>query len=93
MPYKDKEVNKKYQREWARRNSKTKRSNQVSVKRRKQIVDDAKSHPCVICNKEYPVEVMDLYHIDQSKSISKLMCIASYTELKDEIDKLSLIHI
>ena len=87
MPYKDKEVNKKYQREWARRNSKTKRSNQVSVKRRKQIVDDAKSHPCVICNKEYPVEVMDLYHIDQSKSISKLMCIASYTELKNEIDK------
>ena len=75
MPYKDKEVNKKYQREWARRNSKTKRSNQVSVKRRKQIVEDAKSHPCVICNKEYPVEVMDLYHIDQSKSISKLMCI------------------
>ena len=65
MPYKDKEVNKKYQREWARRNSKTKRSNQVSVKRRKQIVEDAKSHPCVICNKEYPVEVMDLYHIDQ----------------------------
>ena len=52
MPYKDKEVNKKYQREWARRNSKTKRSNQDSVKRRKQIVDDAKSHPCVICNKE-----------------------------------------
>ena len=87
MPYKDKEINKKYQREWARRNSKTKRVNQVSVKRRKQIVDDAKSHPCVICNKEYPVEVMDLYHIDQSKSISKLMCIASYTELKDEIDK------
>ena len=87
MPYKDKEVNKKYQREWARRNSKTKRVNQVSVKRRKQIVDDAKSHPCVICNKEYPVEVMDLYHIDQSKSISKLMCIASYNELKDEIDK------
>ena len=63
MPYKDKEVNKKYQREWARRNSKTKRVNQVSVKRRKQIVDDAKSHPCVICNKEYPIEVMDLYHI------------------------------
>ena len=90
MPIKDKEENRKYQREWARKNSKTKKVNQVSAKRRKQMVDDAKSHPCVICNKEYPVEVMDLYHIDQSKkasSISKLLCIASYNTLKEEIDK------
>ena len=69
MPIKDKEENRKYQREWARKNSKTKKVNQVSAKRRKQMVDDAKSHPCVICNKEYPVEVMDLYHIDQSLSL------------------------
>ena len=67
-----------------------KKVNQVGAKRRKQIVDDAKSHPCVICNKEYPPEVMDLYHIDQSEkasSISKLMCISSYSALKEEIDK------
>ena len=63
MPIKDKEENRKYQREWARKNSKTKKANQVGAKRRKQMVDDAKSHPCVICNKDYPVEVMDLYHI------------------------------
>ena len=91
MPIKDKEENRKYQREWARKNSKTKKANQVGAKRRKQMVDDdAKSHPCVICNKDYPVEVMDLYHIDQSEkasSISKLMCISSYSALKEEIDK------
>ena len=95
MPIKDKEENRKYQREWARKNSKTKKVNQVSAKRRKQMVDDAKSHPCVICNKEYPPEVMDLYHIDQSEkasSISKLMCISSYSSLKDEIDKCCLLY-
>ena len=52
MPIKDKEENRKYQREWARKNSKTKKANQVSAKRRTQMVDDAKSHPCVICNKD-----------------------------------------
>ena len=44
MPYKDKEENRKYQREWARKNSKTRKENQISHKRRKQIVEDAKKH-------------------------------------------------
>jgi len=42
MPYKDKEENRKYQREWARKNSKTYKANQISHQRRKQIVEDAK---------------------------------------------------
>ena len=87
MPFKNKEEERKYKREWARKNGQTLAKNQTGKKKKKQMVIDAKSYACVICNKEYPVEVMDLYHIDQSKSISKLMCIASYTELKDEIDK------
>ena len=90
MPIKDKDKNRKYQREWARKNSKTKKTNQVGAKRRKQIVDDAKAHPCVICNKEYPIEVMELHHIDPSPkmmSVSKLQSIASYSLLKNEIDK------
>jgi len=90
MPIKDKEKNREYQREWARKRGKTKRINQRGPENRQKLVDDAKSHPCVICNKEYPPEVMDLYHIDQSKkasSISKLMCISSYSSLKEEIDK------
>ena len=90
MPIKDKEANRKYQREWARKNGKTKRKNQVGHRRRKQMVDEAKSHPCVICNKQYPVEVMELHHIDPASkisTISQLQSIASYAKLKDEIDK------
>ena len=48
MPYKDKEENRKYQREWARKHSKTYKANQISHQRRKQIVEDAKKHPCII---------------------------------------------
>ena len=55
MPYKDKEENRKYQREWARKNSKTIKANQISHQRRKQIVEDAKKYPCIICNKDFPI--------------------------------------
>jgi phosphoglycerate-specific signal transduction histidine kinase len=90
MPYKDKEENRKYQREWARKNSKTRKENQISYARRKQIVDEAKSHSCIICNKEFPSVVMDLIHVDpspQKYSVSKLLQFASYQTLKQEIDK------
>ena len=90
MPYKDKEENRKYQREWARKNSKTYKANQISHQRRKQIVEDAKKHPCVICNKDFNPVVMDLIHVDptpQKYSVSKLLQHASYKTLKEEIDK------
>ena len=90
MPYKDKDENRKYQREWARKNSKTRKENQISYKRRKQIVDEAKNHPCIICNKEFPSVVMDLIHVDPSPktySVSKLLQFAGYQQLKAEIDK------
>ena len=45
MPIKDKEKNRKYQREWARKNGKTKKRNQVGFRTRQKMVDDAKSHP------------------------------------------------
>ena len=90
MPYKNKEENRKYQREWARKNSKTHKANQISHKRRKQIVDNAKKHPCIICNKEFNPVVMDLIHVDpepQKYSVSKLLQYASYRTLNEEIDK------
>ena len=90
MPYKDKEENRKYQREWARKNSKTYKANQISHKRRKQIVEDAKKYPCIICNKDFNPVVMDLIHVDPSPklySLSKLFTCASYTRLMEEIDK------
>ena len=90
MPYKDKEENRKYQREWARKNSKTYKANQISHQRRKQRVEDAKKHPCIICNKDFNTVVMDLIHVDptpQKYSVSKLLQHASYKTLKEEIDK------
>ena len=38
MPFKDKEEERTYKREWARRNGKTLKRNQVSAKRKKQMV-------------------------------------------------------
>ena len=90
MPYKDKEKNREYQREWARKNSKTIKANQIGHKRRMQIVDDAKKHSCIICNKQFHPVQMDLIHVDPSPkkhSISKLLQLASYKTLKEEIDK------
>ena len=90
MPYKNKEENRKYQREWARKNSKTYKANQISHKRRKQIVEDAKKHSCIICNKDFNPAVMDLIHVEpapQKYSVSKLLQYASYKTLKQEIDK------
>ena len=89
MPYKDKEENRKYQREWARKHSKTYKANQISHQRRKQIVEDAKKHPCIICNKDFNPVVMDLIHVDptpQKYSVSKLLQHANYKTLKEEID-------
>ena len=90
MPFKDKEEERRYKREWARRNGQTLKKNQTSAKKRKQMVIDAKSYACVICNKEYPHQCMDLYHIDPDKKISgitELMRVSSYQKLKEEIDK------
>lgn len=90
MPYKDKEENRKYQREWAKKNSKTIKSNQIGSQRRKQIVEDAKKHSCIICNKDFHPVQMDLIHVDPSPkkhSVSKLLQIASYKTLQEEIDK------
>ena len=66
MPYKDKEKNREYQREWAKKNSKTIKSNQIGSQRRKQIVEDAKKHSCIICNKDFHPVQMDLIHVDPS---------------------------
>ena len=57
---------------------------------RKQIVENAKKHPCIICNKDFNPVVMDLIHVDPSPklySLSKLLTCASYARLKEEIDK------
>ena len=90
MPIKDKQKNREYQREWARKNGKTKRVNQRGPKNRQKLVDDAKSNPCVICNIQYPIPVMDLHHADNSEktvSITGLIRTGPYADLQKEVDK------
>ena len=90
MPYKSTEENRKYQREWARRNGKTKKCNQAGPKVRKQMVEDAKAQPCYACGKEFPFQAMDLHHLDPTTKvagIAELQRVASYVTLQEEIDK------
>ena len=90
MPIKDKQKNRDYQRDWARKHGKTKRINQTGPKNRQQLVDDAKSNPCVCCNIQYPICVMDLHHADNSEkqvSITGLTRTGPYDKLKEEVDK------
>ena len=90
MPIKDKEKNRQYQREWARKHGKTLKKNQVGPQKRKKMVDDAKSLPCVVCEKTYPPCVMDLHHVDpatKTSGIAELQRTASYGILQEEIDK------
>jgi len=93
MPIKDKEENRKYQREWARKRGKTKRNNQVGPKRRLEMVEKAKDYPCVVCRIAYPIPVMDLHHADDSEktvttvSLTGLTRTGPYDKLKEELDK------
>ena len=90
MPIKDKQKNREYQREWARKRGKTKRINQRGPENRQKLVDDAKSHPCVVCNIEYPLCCMDLHHADNSEktvSLTGLTRTGPYDKLKEEVDK------
>ena len=43
MPFKNKEEERKYKREWARKNGQTLAKNQTGKKKKKQMVIDAKS--------------------------------------------------
>ena len=90
MPIKDKQKNREYQREWARKHGKTKRMNQRGPKNRQQLVDDAKSNPCVCCNIQYPICVMDLHRADNSEktvSLTGLTRTGPYDKLKEEVDR------
>ena len=71
MPYKDKEENRKYQREWARKNSKTNKANQISHQRRKiKLLMMQRSILVLYVIKIFnSVEVMDLITLILIKNI------------------------
>ena len=89
MPYRDKEKQKEYQRQWHFRN-KLPKAKQTSHNKRKEMVREAKDKPCAICKNKYDPCAMDLHHIDpttKSEGVNGMMRIGSYQKLQEEIDK------
>lgn len=65
-------------------------SRKATRDRLRSIIDEAKSAPCMDCNKRYPPYVMDLDHRDPSKKVSSVaMMVNRFSEqaIRDEIDK------
>ena len=65
MPYKDKDKQRKYQREWAQKNGD--RARKKKYKKLRAIIIKAKNVPCADCGEKYPYYVMDFHHVDPSK--------------------------
>ncbi len=89
MPYKDREKNRKYQTEWARRHRRTK-SSLPYFKTKKQIILEAKSGPCLICKQTFPPAAMDLHHVDPTGkefTVSTALRKVGYEKLVQEINK------
>ena len=85
MPFKDKEKNREYQREWAKTHK-----NRTTMKRKRAIVDNAKDKPCGACGVKFPPPAMDLHHLDpeqKSGHIHHIMHHSTYAALHEEIDK------
>lgn len=89
MPYKDPEKNRKCKRDWARKNRRVK-SALPYVKAKKQIIFEAKNHPCAICKHVFPTAAMDLHHVDPTTkefTIATALKKVGYERLVAEIGK------
>ena len=63
MPYKDREKQRQFQKEWRRKNPQDQRPGKDA---RRQLVNKFKDKPCLHCGVKYPPCVMDLHHVDPS---------------------------
>ena len=95
MPYKNKEENRNYQRQWARDNkerlAEQKASNKHSrIKRNKEYVNEYKQrHPCVDCG-ETDIKVLDFDHVRGTKRFNLADAVwsgYSVSAIRDEIYK------
>ena len=74
----------------ARRIQKERRRYKATVKdRKRQMILDAKDHPCTDCGVKYPYYIMDLDHIrgDKVGNVGNVAKIAGFQALKDELAK------
>lgn len=96
MPYKDKDLHRKAQREWAARNRETVSRNSNKSRRRKaQMVEEFKNRPCADCGNEYPSYVMDLDHLPGHEKLANISRLvgegASWERLKAELEKCEVV--
>ena len=85
MPYKDKDKQRKYQRQWA-----SKKGPNSWLSRKIELLDTAKNVPCQSCGAVHPICCMDLHHIDPSQKkyeISYLKKNGSIQLLEEELTK------
>jgi hypothetical protein len=93
MAYKDKEIQKAYQREWHKANRKPKAQQGGAITKR-NLITKAKDKPCELCGIKYHPNVMQFHHKDPATKVASISCLerrASVKDLLDEIQKCSLL--
>lgn len=100
MPYRNKEQQAQYQRDWHQRNRErrlatTTQRNRTNRDKIRQYVQDLKeATPCTDCGLSYPYYVMDFDHISglKVKGITKMVAEnVSLERIKDEIAKCEVV--
>lgn len=97
MPYKDKEDERRYQRDWYQRNKeatkrRTKESNRRYAERNRQFIKEYKeSRPCLDCGGFFPAVAMDFDHLADKKYELSNMQTLSIEALLLEIEKCELV--
>ncbi len=85
MPYKDKEKQKEYQRNWA-----SKKGPNSWLQKKIELLDSRKNVPCQSCGEQHPPCCMDLHHLnpsDKKYEISYLKKNGSIKLLEEELNK------
>lgn len=83
MPYKDKELQKKYQREWMR----------AKAAESLKIMRELKNKPCTDCGGLFHYSSMDFDHVDDNKitGVAKLAGTGQIDKMLEEIAKCELV--
>lgn len=97
MPYKDKEVERQYQRDWYQRNKaltkqRSRASNRrYSARNRAFLKEYKEKHPCTDCGGFFPSYVMDFDHLNDKRYTISNMQTLSIEALLAEMEKCELV--
>jgi hypothetical protein len=94
MPYKDKEKQREAQARWYEKNKgQYAASSKAARDRKRALIKDLKSGPCVDCDTSYPWYIMQFDHVgtDKIANVSRLVQNKSWQTVLDEIEKCELV--